>query len=419
MVKAGGAQGPIGPQGPAGMDGTGGGGGGSSTFVGLTDTPNALGSIGQSLVVGAGPVLEFSKINHVTANPSTTGAALTGLVVDGTTFTNTHTAATPAVPAVERVPTPATAGLVFRSSNTPLPEWDTGTYRDAHVTSAAYNAGDSVLVGSEFHIASAAVTGGTVDGASWDKLTTNMDYLGAPTTGDTFENGEIIFDTGHYHMRVGGTGTALPSASPQAWITLSAGAESDAACQVKQYPVSVSNSNVQATTTNGAQPQTGDTPVWEVTFTPQALGSRVSIIMSMNLRAEDDGSTDEQVRYTYAVYNDADSFNQIGGVKYGALRIHGSDGVSVWDHQLSEHWTDAPGTIAETTYSFRLQRRRPEGSNTETTAEITFASAGRRRCWTGATRTSPAIPCSRPCRYGTKGSRRSTRQCGSTSSAPA
>ena len=241
-------------------------------------------------------------------------------------------------------------------------------------TSAAYNAGDSVIDAGEFHIANSSVTGGTVDGPSWRKLTTNMDYLGPPTAGDTFRNGEIIFDTGHYHLRIGGRGSLLPAAAPAEWVTLSAGAESDAACQVKQYPTQVNNSNRLATVTAGSTPDTSDTPVWEITYSPQAVGSRVSIVMSMNIRAEDDGNTAEEVRYTYALFHDSDSFNQIGGVKQGALRVGDSAGVLVWDHQLAEHFSHQPNTTDEVTYSFRLQRRQEFGSGTDDTAEITFAS---------------------------------------------
>ena len=253
-----------------------------------------------------------------------------------------------------------------------MPSWTTGTYRGTYQISNAYNVGD-IARDTDFHIANAQSMGGGTDAAPWDKLTTNMDYLGSPATGDTFRNGEVIFQTGHYHMRIGGTGTSLPDTAPAEWVVLSAGAESDAACQVKQYPVQVNNSNRLATVTAGTSVEQTDTAVWSITFTPQGVGSRVSIIMSMNVRSEDDGSTEEEVRYTYSLFDDTDSFNRISGNKYGSLKVGDAAGVEIWDHQLAEHWSHQPNSTDPVTYAFRLQRLNSAGTNTPS-AEVTFAS---------------------------------------------
>ena len=73
----------------------------------------------------------------------------------------------------------------------------------------------------------------------------------------------------------------------------------------------VNNSNRLATVTAGASVEQTDAAVWQITFTPQSVASRVSVIMSMNVRAEDDGSTEEEVRYTYSLFEDTDAFNRI------------------------------------------------------------------------------------------------------------
>ena len=82
-----GPQGTQGPQGLPGMDGTGGGGGGSATFVGLTDTPAALGNAGQAVVVNAAEDgLNFNAVSYVVPNPAITIEDLISINIDGVSY---------------------------------------------------------------------------------------------------------------------------------------------------------------------------------------------------------------------------------------------------------------------------------------------------------------------------------------------
>ena len=251
--------------------------------------------------------------------------------------------------------------------------WERGAYRGAWDSTILYQPGDRVTHGGNYWRAVNAVLNVTPDNhqsTRWQRLTSNVDYLGdLVTIPYEYQNGHIVHQGGHYYLRVGGAGNLAPNAAPGEWVQLDGHAQTDSACGVRSH-FEQGVANILATVTTGTATSPTDPPMFTIQYAPQSINSRVYISMYANLEALDDADTEEETRYIYSLYHGPGS-GETFGVAKGVLRHTSGDGISEYDHTLSIQFVHQPATMDDTTYSFRLQRRQ---TGTEPPMEVRVAA---------------------------------------------